>query len=118
MTHHSVPQLLGPDSPTSKTDRWNSARVRGVSRGLLAGPLVFLCAALVMAGGALWIPPGKAGIDNIVLPIVLFPAIWALLFFYAILDRKLLRAWLLVLALLLINAVLIAPPFLHAGAPA
>lgn len=91
------------------------ALARRMSRGLLAGPLVFLCAAAVMAGGALWVPAGAAGIDNLVLPIVLFPAIWALLFFYACLDRRLLRAWLSILALLLLSAAPIARRFLIPG---
>ena len=61
-----------------------------------------------MSGGALWVPDGPAQIDNIVLPIVLFPAIWALLFFYASLDRRLGRAYTVVLGLGLLHALLIA----------
>jgi hypothetical protein len=83
-------------------------RRRALSRGLLAGPAVFVTAAAVMAGGALWLPAGRAQIDHIVLPVVLFPAIWALLFFYASLDRQLLRAWLLVGALLAVHLGAIA----------
>jgi hypothetical protein len=86
------------------------------SRGVLAGPVVFLTAAAVMAGSAVWIPKGAARIDNIVLPIVLFPAIWAALFFYACLDRHLPRAWLVTLALLAINTALIASGFVGTGA--
>ncbi|MGQ0620493.1 MAG: hypothetical protein ACT4QA_11335 [Panacagrimonas sp.] len=88
---------------------------RAWSRGLLAGPVAFIASAVVMAGGALWIPKGAASIDNIVLPIVLFPAIWAALFFYNCLDRNLLRAWLVTLGLLLINAGLIATVFVGKG---
>ena len=86
------------------------------SRGLLAGPVVFVTAATVMAGAALWLPAGAAQIDNLVLLIVLFPAIWAALFFYACLDRRLRRAWGLTLLLLLANAALIASRFV--GTPA
>jgi len=64
-----------------------------------------------MAGGALWVPKGAASIDNIVLPIVLFPAIWAALFFYTALDRKLWRAWAITLSLLAVNATFIALKF-------
>ncbi|SEQ19733.1 hypothetical protein SAMN04488038_104252 [Solimonas aquatica] len=74
-------------------------------RWLLAGPLAALCAALIMAGGALWLPRGAAGIDNLVLPILAFPAIWAVLFFYACLTRHLRRAYALLLALLLAHAL-------------
>lgn len=91
-------------------------RRRALSRGLLAGPAVFVTAAAVMAGGALWLPSGRAQIDHIVLPVVLFPAIWALLFFYASLDRQLLRAWLLVGAVLVIHAGAIAWHLHGAGA--
>lgn len=70
-----------------------STRRRAWSRGVLAGPVCFLTAALVMCGGALWLPKGGAQIDNIVLPIVVFPVIWAALFFYTLLDQKLARAW-------------------------
>lgn len=90
-------------------------RVRQWSRGLLAGPVCFAASAAAMAGGVLWIPKGDAQIDNLILPMVLFPAIWAIVFFYACLDRNLLRAWGVTLALLLANAAMIAA-HLH-GAP-
>ena len=76
-----------------------SNRRRAWQRGLLAGPVVFIAAALIMCGGALWMPQGATQIDNIVLPIVLFPMIWAALFFYTLLDRKLWRAWTVTLVL-------------------
>lgn len=82
--------------------------VRQWSRGLLAGPVCFAASAAVMAGGVLWIPKGAAQIDNLVLPMVFFPAIWAIVFFYACLDRNLLRAWAVTLGLLLVNAATIA----------
>ena len=84
------------------------SRARRLARLVLAGPLASITAALVMAGGAVWLPKGAAKIDNLVLPIVLFPAIWAALFFYASLDRQLKRAYGIVLALALLNAGLIA----------
>jgi hypothetical protein len=80
-------------------------------RVLLAGPVVFVCAGLVMAGGALWLPKGAAQIDNLVLPIVLFPAIWAVLFFYACLDRRLGRAFAVVGSLAAVHAAMIAMQF-------
>lgn len=91
-------------------------KARQWSRGMLAGPVAFVAAAAVMAGGALWVPRGAARIDNIVLPIVLFPAIWAALFFYTCLDRRLARAWWVVLGLLVVNAVAIARSFGGAAA--
>lgn len=82
-------------------------------RVALAGPVVFVCASLVMAGGALWLPKGRAQIDNLVLPILLFPAIWAVLFFYACLDRRLGRAWAVIGSLSLLHAALIAQHLLR-----
>jgi hypothetical protein len=98
--------------PAQRTDHRRRWRI------VLAGPIVFVCAALVMCGGALWLPKGPAQIDNIVLPIVLLPAIWALLFFYACLDRRLGRAWGVVGTLALAHAVLIAVHMMRAGAAA
>lgn len=84
-----------------------AVRRRFWSRFALAGPVVFLCAALVMCGGALWLPKGAAQIDNLVMPIVLFPAIWAGLFFYAYLDRRLARAWAVIGGLSLVHLAVI-----------
>ncbi|MBA4284935.1 MAG: hypothetical protein C0434_05325 [Xanthomonadaceae bacterium] len=70
--------------------------------------MCFATSALVMAGGALWLPEGPARIDNMVLPIVLFPVIWAALFFYLMLDRRLARAWLVAVLLFAGHAGLIA----------
>eukprot|EP01137_Pigoraptor_chileana_P017420 Opistho-2@75469 len=82
------------------------SRPRLWPRVLLAGPLAFVAAGLIMGGGALWLPEGAARIDNLVLPIVAFPAIWAVVFFYACLDRRIGRAYVVVLAAALINAAL------------
>jgi hypothetical protein len=77
-------------------------------RVVLAGPLTVICSVLVMCGGSLWLPKGAAQIDNIVLPIGLFPAIWAVFFFYASLDRRLGRAYAVILGLSLLHALAIA----------
>jgi hypothetical protein len=87
-----------------------TSRPRLWPRVVLAGPIAFIAAGLIMGGGALWLPEGAAKIDNLVLPIVLFPAIWSLVFFYACLDRRIGRAYLVVLAAALLNA---APIALH-----
>lgn len=60
-------------------------------RWLLAGPLALASAIAVLAAMPLWIPSGAAGIDNLVLPLVLFPLIWSLSFFYAVLEENLIR---------------------------
>ncbi len=85
------------------------------SRIVLAGPMVLVAAALVMCGGALWLPKGAAQIDNIVLPIVLFPLIWAVLFFYACLDRRLGRAWAVIGSVTALHAAAIAAHLITAA---
>jgi hypothetical protein len=89
-------------SPTSR--RW--------IRIALAGPGAVLVTLVMMAGMALWLPGGAAGIDNVVLPLVLVPLIWAGLFFHACLDRRLGRVALVAGALLVIHAGLLAHKFL------
>src|SRR3546814_6115054 len=81
---------VSADSPINAVD--HSRRTFWL-RLLLAGPVVLACATLVMAGGAIWLPKGAAQIDNLLPPILLFPAIWASLFFYACLAPKLGRAY-------------------------
>ena len=80
-------------------------------RGILAGPLALAAALLVMAGGALWLPVGRAQVNNLVLPVVLFPLLWTALFLYACLDAKLKRAYAIVGALVVANGLLLARHF-------
>ena len=86
----------GPPAPK----RW--------SRILLAGPGAICVTVIVMAGMTLWLPGGRAGIDNLVLPLVLAPLIWAVLFFHACLDRSVGRVALIALVLLLTHGGLLA----------
>lgn len=62
---------------------------------------------VTMAGMALWLPGGAAGIDNLVLPLVLVPLIWSLLFFHACLDARLVRVTALSLGLLALHGGLV-----------
>lgn len=78
------------------------------ARIILAGPLVMICSILIMGGSLVWIPPGAGGVNHIVLPIILYPAIWTGLFFYACFDRQLWRGYAVVGGLLALHAVLIA----------
>ena len=87
-------------SRSSAPKRW--------SRILLAGPGAICVTIIVMAGMTLWLPGGRAGIDNLVLPLVLAPLIWAVLFFHACLDRSIGRVALVSLALLLTHGGLLA----------
>jgi len=85
-----------------------AANKHNLARFILAGPAVFITAIAVMAGATVWFPQGAAEVDNIVIPLVLFPAIWAVLFFYACLDRYLKRAYAVIIMLLLVQIGLIA----------
>lgn len=76
-------------------------------RVVLAGPLVLLTTLLIMAGSALWLPAGEAEVNNFVIPVVLLPGIWALLFFYSVLDRLNRASW-VVLILFFCHAGFIA----------
>lgn len=76
-----------------------------ILRWFLAGPVALLLAAAVMAAMPLWFPQGAAGIDHLILPLILFPAIWAGAFFYACLGENLGRASLVLIGLLTVNAV-------------
>lgn len=77
-----------------------------------AGPGAVIVALVTMAGMALWLPGGAAGIDNLVLPLVLVPLIWAALFFHACLDPRLGRIAAVALGLLALHAGLLAHTFL------
>ncbi|MEJ7933768.1 hypothetical protein WG907_05775 [Sphingobium sp. AN558] len=91
-----------------------SPRSRRWIRIALAGPGAILVALVVMAGMALWLPGGSAGIDNIVLPLILVPLIWTGLFFHACLDRRLARVAFISVGLFLVHAGLIAHKFFDA----
>lgn len=71
-----------------------------------------MVALVVMAGMALWLPGGAAGIDNLVLPLILVPLIWAALFFHACLDGRLGRVALVAIGLFVIHAGLVVQKFL------
>ena len=72
-------------------------------RWVLAGPVALAVAFVVMAAMPLWFPQGASGIDHLVLPLILFPAIWAAAFFYACLAENLGRAGVILIGTLLVN---------------
>lgn len=76
-----------------------------ITRWIVAGPLALVVSVLVMAGMSVWLPEGNAGIDHLAFPLILFPAIWSLIFFYALLENSPTRAGLVILAVGAINAV-------------
>lgn len=88
-----------------------TARRRFWGRFLLAGPWTFLAAFVVMASLATWLPEGPGQVDNLILPLVLFPLIWAVMFFHACLTRDLKRATVTNLAVTGLCGVLLAVHF-------
>lgn len=85
-----------------------ASRTRAWLRGLLAGPLAFAAACLLMSGAALWYPPGAAQIDNLIVPIVVFPLLWAAFFIYSLMDPRLGRAYAVIGIVCIVNTVAIA----------
>lgn len=78
------------------------------ARILLAGPGAIIVTLALLAGLPLWLPGGAAGIDDLALPLVLAPLIWAVLFFHACLDASLLRVALVGGTLLGVHGALVA----------
>ena len=84
-------------------------------RFIFAGPWTLISSVVVMASLATWLPPGEARVDNLVVPLVLFPAIWALLFFHAALARRLWLAIAMHGALALVCVALLVVHFMKTG---
>lgn len=79
-----------------------------LTRWLLAGPGALVAAILVMAAMPVWLPAGPAGVDNIVLPIVLAPLIWTAVFIYTVLEPSLPRGAAVLLGVILLKGALVA----------
>ena len=77
-------------------------------RIIFAGPWTLGASVVVMASLATWLPPGAGKVDNIAFPLVLFPLIWAVLFFHASLTRCLWRAVAVSVSLTAVCAALLA----------
>lgn len=79
-----------------------------LARWLLAGPGALLAALATLMAMPLWVPPGAAGVNDIAFPIILTPLLWALPFFYAVLEEKLTRASLVLGLAILVQGAAIA----------
>lgn len=66
---------------------------------------------MTFAGMPLWLPRGAAGIDHIILPLILLPAVWAILFFHAVLDRSLARVAIVALVIGVANTAMLVSHF-------
>lgn len=76
-------------------------------RVFVAGPWAFCLSFLVMVASPSWVPSGAGGVNHVLLPLFFQPLIWAILFFYAILERNILRAALIFALVTALNAWLI-----------
>lgn len=86
MSVDEVSSDLDLPEPPKRRSRW-----RTLALVFLAGPLALITSTLVMMAMPLWFPPGPARVDNIIVPLLVYPLIWACLLFHALLDEKLLR---------------------------
>lgn len=73
--------------------------------------MTLILAVLVMAATPVWMPAGIGGVDNLVLPIILFPLLWAIPFFYALLAVNLIRAWIILIVLSVLNGAIVSTAF-------
>lgn len=88
-----------------------SASRGNVGRVLLAGPGAAVAALVAFAAAPTWLPKGAAAIDYLVIPLIALPGIWAAAFFYALLERRLLRASSVLFAITVVNALLLIRHF-------
>ncbi|MEO9902096.1 MULTISPECIES: hypothetical protein [Alphaproteobacteria] len=84
---------------------WLTRHPRAV-RWILCCPGAFVASAAIMAVLPLWLPHGAAEIDHLVFPILMFPGIWAAVFFYACLERDLIRATSVITALIAVTGLM------------
>lgn len=82
------------------------------ARWILAGPVALAASVTTMMAMPLWVPAGAAGLNNIALPLVLLPLIWAVPFFYACLEPDLARGAGLLSAIALVQAAPVAAALL------
>lgn len=62
--------------------------------------MALLLSIVFMASMSLWLPEGAAQINHLVVPVVLFPLLWAVAFFYALLGVNKKRAAVVMLSAL------------------
>lgn len=90
-----------------------ASRSRLIGRWVLGGPVALIAAVTTMASTPLWFPKGAAEVDHLVMAIMLFPAYWAVAFFYAVMEHSVRRAGVVMVALIALNAALITWSFMR-----
>lgn len=101
MTDTSM-NMTGSHSNEKPRDRhWTKARL-----WTMLG-YAFITAVLIMFGMPIWFPAGVAGINNMIIPMLIFPLIWAVLFFYAVLEERLKRVVIILSCLTAVHLLLL-----------
>ncbi len=95
----------------SRFSNW-AARREAAFRWVLAGPGALLAGLLLMASLPLLLPKGAGGLDHLVFPLILAPLLWAVAFFYALLERDMARGALVFAAAILFMAGAIVAVFI------
>ncbi len=109
--NYKGPYKVRADKTKQPGDPRKKSFVRSFFYVLLSGPIALIVSLVVVLAVPLWYPPGPGKVDNLVLPVLLFPLIWVILFVHACMDRRLLRVSLILLALFVINGSMIALKF-------
>ncbi len=78
-----------------------------LTRWLLAGPGAVIVGLVTMCAMTLWLPAGAGGVNNIAIPIILTPLLWAIPFFYATLEPNLERASAVFLAATVVQGLML-----------
>lgn len=91
--------------------KYESGGMRRIIRWVLAGPIAAIIALIALMGMPIYMPAGPGGVDNLIIPLLLLPIIWAMLFFHAVLDSSLTRVALVGALIAGVNLTLLAARF-------
>jgi putative effector of murein hydrolase LrgA (UPF0299 family) len=97
----------GADHQGAAPERPRSNRLHRWLRALLAGPCTAALTLLIFAAMPSWVPKGAGGVDHIAFPLFFLPAIWGVIFFYALLDRSLARITIIMGAVAVIHVIVL-----------
>ncbi|TPV55692.1 hypothetical protein FJ444_16360 [Aestuariibacter sp. GS-14] len=92
-------------------EHYRVLRFLNYPRFWLSGPATLIVSLVVMLAMVAWFPPGAGNVNNIIMPLVMFPLIWAVLFFYTYLTRHMHQAWWILGGLLILNSAVLAWQF-------
>lgn len=91
----------------SKSGQPTTTRLHLWLRAFLAGPCAAGVTFLVFAAMPTWVPKGAGGVDHIAFPLFFAPAIWGVIFFYALLDRSLTRIAIVMSAIAVVHMIVL-----------